>query len=139
MPKNLTPEQQEYNNFIKASVASGDYFKDARDWYMIRYVYPVCERTILFFIAGFAGVIFYILTTTIMTSLPIKEEVPIIIRPTDQSKYFPVIKKLKNSVELQNVDEAVVKYLITEYIKKREGFDFRKNQFSRFKQTTKIC
>jgi type IV secretion system protein VirB8 len=126
MSKNLTPEQKEYNDFIKASVADGSYFKDARDWYILRYVYPVCERTILFFIASFAGVIFYILAATISSSLPIKQEVPIIIRPTDQSKYFPVIKKLKDSVELRNVDEAVSKYLIAEYIKKREGYDFRK-------------
>jgi type IV secretion system protein VirB8 len=126
MPNNLTTDQKEYNVFIKESVANGTYFKDARDWYMLRYVYPVCERTILFFIALFAGVIFYILATTIILSLPIKQEVAIIIRPTDQSKYFPVIKKLKDSVAIKNVDEAVSKYLVTEYLKKREGFDFRK-------------
>jgi len=126
MSENLTADQKEYNDFIKASVANGAYFKDARDWYILRYVYPVCERTMLFFIAAFAGAIFYILATTIMLSLPIKQEVPIIIRPTDQSKYFPVIKKLKDSVDLQNVDEAVSKYLVTEYLKKREGYDFRR-------------
>jgi type IV secretion system protein VirB8 len=126
MSKNLTGEQKEYNDFIKASVADGSYFQDARDWYILRYVYPICERTMLFFIASFAGVIFYIISTTILASLPIKQEVAIVIRPTDQSKYFPVIKKLKDSVDLQNVDEAVSKYLITEYVKKREGYDFRK-------------
>lgn len=127
MSEDLTPEQQkEYHDFIKASVADGSYFADAKDWYFLRYVYPVCERTILFFITIFAGTIFYILATTIMSSFPIKQEVPIVIRPKDQSKYFPVIKKLKDSVELENVDEAVSKYLITEYINKREGYDFRK-------------
>ncbi len=126
MSEDLSVEQKEYNNFIKASVADGSYFSDAKDWYFFRYVYPVCERTMLFFITIFAGAIFYILTVTITSSFPIKQEVPIIIRPTDQSKYFPVIKKLKDSVDLDNVDEAVSKYLIAEYVKKREGYDFKK-------------
>ena len=127
MSEELTQEQkQEYNDFIKASVADGSYFSDARDWYILRYVYPVCERTILFFIAIFAAAIAYILAQTILSSLPIKQEVAVVIRPKDQSRYFPVIKKLKDSVELENIDQAVAKYLLTEYIRKREGYDFRK-------------
>ncbi len=137
MSKDITPQQQEYNDFIKASVADGSYFQDARDWYILRYVYPVCERTILFFIAIFAGVIFYILATTIISSFPIRQEVPIIIRPVDQSRYFPIIKKLKDSVELQSVDEAVAKYLLIEYVKKREGYNFRKTNLAYLNQQLK--
>jgi type IV secretion system protein VirB8 len=136
--ENLTPEQkQEYNDFIKASVADGSYFKDARDWYILRYVYPVCERTILFFIAIFSGLIAYILAVTIISSFPIKQEVAVIIRPKDQSTYFPVIKKLKDSVELENIDQAVSKYLLTEYIKKREGYDFRKTNLEQLNNQLK--
>ena len=124
----LTPEeQQEYNEFIKESVADGSYFKDARDWYLLRYVQPICERTILFFIAAITGFISYALVIIIINALPIKQQVAVIVRPKDQSLYFPVIKKLKDSVDIQNIDEAVAKYLLTEYIKKREGYDFRKS------------
>ncbi len=128
---NLTPEeQQEYNDFVKSLVADGSYFKDARDWYMFRYVQPVCERTMLFFIITIASFITYILVTTIFNALPIKQEVAVTIRPVDQSRYFPVIKPLKDSVELKNIDEAVSKYLLTEYIKKREGYDLRKTNIA---------
>ena len=123
----LTPEEkQEYNEFIKASVADGSYFKDARDWYIFRYVQPICERTMLFFITIITGFIAYILMATIIDSLPIKQEVAITVRPKDQSVYFPVIKSLNDSVDLKNVDEAVSKYLLSDYIKKREAFNFRK-------------
>jgi type IV secretory pathway component VirB8 len=119
-------QQQEYNEFIRESVANGSYFRDAQDWYIFRYVYPTCERTILFFVAIFSGIIAYILFITAIESFPIKQEVPIIVYPKNQSKYFSVIKKLNDSVKLQNIDQAVSKYLLTQYIKKREGFNFRK-------------
>ena len=125
---NLTPEQQrEYNEFIKSLVASGSYFKDARDWYIFRYVQPVCERTMLFFAALITGFITYVLVITTIGSLPIKQEVPVAIRPTDQSRYFPVIKPLKDSADLKTIDESVSKYLLIQYVKKREGYDFRKS------------
>ncbi len=122
----LTPEQQEYNDFVKSLVRDGSYFKDARDWYIFRYVQPVCERTMLFFITIISGFVTYVLVMTILNSLPIKQEVAVIIRPKDQSLYFSVITPLRDSAELKNIDEAVSKYLLTEYIKKREGYDFRK-------------
>ena len=124
--QDLRPEEQkEYSDFIKASVANGSYFKDARDWYIFRYVYPICERTILLFTIAIAGFISYIEVITIINALPLKQEVPVIIRPKDQSKYFTVIKKLNDSVELKNVDEAVLKYILVGYVKKREGYNFR--------------
>jgi len=122
----LTPEQQEYNDFVKSLVRDGSYFKDARDWYIFRYVQPVCERTMLFFITIISGFVTYVLVMTILNSLPIKQEVAVIIRPKDQSLYFSVITPLRDSAELKNIDEAVSKYLLTEYIKKREGYDFRR-------------
>ncbi|MCE3254998.1 MAG: virB8 [Rickettsiaceae bacterium] len=124
----LTPEEQkEYNDFIKASVEDGSYFKDALDWYLLRCVQPVCERTMLFFIAIVTGFISYVLIIAIINALPIRQQVPIVVRAKDQSRYFPVIKKLKDSDQLKNIDEAVAKYLLTGYIQKRESYDFRKS------------
>lgn len=126
MADNLTPEQQEeYNQFIKASVADGSYFKDARDWYIFRYVLPICERTILFSAAIIAGVITYVLVMTTIDSFPLKEQVRIAIRPKDQTMYVPIIKKLRDSVELSSTDEVVAKYLLVQYLKKREDYNFR--------------
>lgn len=119
-------EQKEYNEFIKSSVSDGSYFKDARDWYIFRYVQPIWERTILFFANIVAGFVTYILIITIINALPMKEEKAIIIKSKDQSRYFPVMVPLRDSVDIRSIDEAVLKYLITNYVKKREGFDLRK-------------
>lgn len=126
MVDNTDQEQKEYNDFIKSSVADGTFFRDARDWYIFRYVEPICQRTILFFANVIAALITYILIITISNALPMKEEKAIVIRSSDQSRYFPVIKPLRDSVELKSVDEAVLKYIVTNYVKKREDFDLRK-------------
>ncbi|MDA0902445.1 MAG: VirB8/TrbF family protein [Proteobacteria bacterium] len=120
-------DQQQYSQFVKESVENGSYFKDATDWYIFRYVNPICERTVLFFLAAICIFITYNLVITIKDSLPVVEETPIIIKAKDASLYFPIIKKLKDSEDLRTVDEAVLKYLITTYVKDREEYDFRKS------------
>jgi type IV secretory pathway component VirB8 len=124
----MPPEQdpQEYNNFVKQSVKDGSYFKDAMDWYIFRYVNPICERTMLFFIALLCLLISYILIIIIYNSLPLVQHVPIIIKAKDVSRYTPIIKSLRDSEDIRTVDEAVVKYLLIKYLKDREEFDFRK-------------
>jgi type IV secretory pathway component VirB8 len=127
MFKDLDPqEQEEYKEFIKRSVKDGSYYKDALDWYIFRYINPVCERTMLFFIAIIAGLTTYALILIVKNSLPLVEKVPVVIRAEDTSLYFPVIKKLKDSQDIRTVDEAVVKYLLVNYLKEREEYDFRK-------------
>lgn len=127
MSEDLDQEQQkEYSQFIKESVYDGSYFQDAREWYISRYVYPMCERTILFFMALISGFVAYVMYITIINALPIKQSVPIAIRPKNQALYFPVIKNLRDSVDLQTVDESVIKYLAIAYLKKREEYNFRK-------------
>lgn len=125
MTEIIDQEQKEYNKFIKASVTDGTYFRDAREWYMARYVEPVCHRTVLFFINIIFGFVTYMLVITIVGALPMREERAIVVKSKDQSRYFSNIVPLRNSVDLKSVDEAVLKYLLTEYVKKREGFDFR--------------
>ncbi|MFT6332268.1 MAG: type IV secretion system protein VirB8 [Lentimonas sp.] len=118
-------EEKEYNEFIKRSVADGSYFKDAREWYIFRYIQPICERTILFFINIFTAFVTYILVISVVDFFPIKEEVPIRIIAKDTSRYFSTIKPLKDSINTKTIDESVLKYLLTKYVEKRENFDFR--------------
>lgn len=136
-------DQKEYNEFIKESVKDGSYFNDARDWYIFRYVLPICERSVLFFLALLSGITSYSLFLILENSLPMKEMVPITIVAKDTSLYFPVIKKLRDAEDLRSVDEAVVKYLLIKYLKEREEYDFRSanieelnNKFSAIKNNS---
>ncbi len=126
-------QADEYFGFIKSSVDSGGYFKDALDWYFFRYVTPICDRTLLIFGAILAAVVLFFLVQMVKSAFPLVERVPVFVAAKDQTRYFPNLVVLKPKKKTANydpaiatVDEAVVKYLLTTYIQDREGYDFSK-------------
>lgn len=130
--KENSEEVTEYLEFIKSSVNDGTYFKDALNWYFFRYVTPICDRTLLIFGAIIAAFVLFFLVQMVKSAFPLVETVPIFIRAQDQSVAFPNLVALKPKKGLANydpevatVDEAVAKYLVSTYVKDREGFDFR--------------
>ncbi len=143
-------EQKEYYNTIKKTVADGSYFKDALDWYFFRYVTVVCDRTLLIFGGIIAAVVLYCLVEMLSNAFPLVVKEPVFVRSHDQSVYFPNLIHLKPKKkekgydpELQTVDEAVAKYLLSIYINDREGYDFSKaeiddvnRKFNRIKNTS---
>lgn len=131
--KENNEQADEYFEFIKDSVREGSYFKDALDWYFFRYVTPICDRTLLIFGAIVAAVVLYFLVGMVKSAFPLVEYDPIFIRAEDQSRYLPTLVELKPKKTKPNydagvatLDEAVAKYLLSNYIKDREGFDFSK-------------
>lgn len=128
--KNNKEQLDQYFEFIKAEVENGGYFKDALDWYMLRYVNPMVDRAIMVVVSLIAAISLYFLSQIISNAFPLVEEVPVVIRDYDMSLYRPVIKKLKKDQDLtiKTSDEAVAKYLLTSYISDREAYDFRKGE-----------
>ncbi len=100
--KNITAKRgeaaDEYNEFIKKSVKEGSYFKDAVDWYFMRYISPFCERTILIFAAVVSVIVLFYLTELIKGTFPLEEEFPVIIKAKDQSLYFPHLISIGSKV-----------------------------------------
>jgi type IV secretory pathway component VirB8 len=130
---NSEEQTKEYYDFIKATVADKSYFNDAFDWYCFRYVTPICDRTLLIFGSVVAAVVLFFLINMIQGTFPLVEKVPIIVNSKDQSKYFSNLVDLKPKKDfpgydpnITTVDEAIAKYLVSLYIKNREGFDFSK-------------
>lgn len=130
--KNNKDYDPEYSEFIKASVKDKSYFKDALTWYFFHYVNPFCERTVLVFAGILALFVLFCLSKMIDSAFPLVEEVPVIIRSQDQSLYFPNLVPLKpnKDIEVETVDESVVKYLLSVYITDREGYDYSKAKIS---------
>lgn len=129
--KENNEEATEYFEFIKTSVKDGSYFKDALDWYFFRYVTPICDRTLLIFGAIIAAFVLFFLIQMVRSAFPLVEAVPIFIEAQDQTVSFPSLARLKpkkneNGYDpgVTTVDEAVAKYLISTYVKDREGYDF---------------
>lgn len=132
--KESMKEHGDYHEFIKSAVADRSYFKDGLDWYMLNYVNPVVDRTIMVVVSVFASVALYFLVQIISSAFPLVEEVPVVIRDYDASIYRPKIYDLYERYgheNVQNVDEAVSRYLLTNYVVERESFDFRDSNVGR--------
>jgi type IV secretory pathway component VirB8 len=143
-------EADEYFEFIKTSVDDGSYFKDALNWYFFRYLTPICDRTLLIFGAITAAVVLFCLVQMVRSAFPLVETAPIFIPARDQSLYFPSLIELKPKKNekgydpnITNVDDAVLKYLLSSYITTRESYDFSKAEiedvnikFNRIKNTS---
>ena len=76
----------EYFDFIKEETSNGRFFKDALDWYLFRYVSPICDRTLLIFGSILSFIICYIVFEIIKISFPLVVKDPIIIKAKDQSQ-----------------------------------------------------
>ncbi len=127
--------KMKYNEFVKENITNGQYFKDGRDWYFFRYVNPICDRMTL--IIGMTILLFtiYSINNIINAIFPLVISQPIFVSPKDPTIYQTKIVKLKPrkgengfDPEIQTVDESIIKYLISVYIKDRESFDFRKGE-----------
>lgn len=124
---------KEYLQYVKDSVKEDVYFNDALDWYLFRYLSPICDRTKLLIGGILALIVCYSLYEVIDSSFPLVEEKPIFVWEKDASVYFPYLVKLKPKEGekgydpvIQTVDEAVLKYLVRLYVTERESFEFVK-------------
>ncbi len=137
-------ELKEYHDSVKEAAVDGTYFKDALDWYLSRYVSPLCDRTVMIFVAIIGAVSLFFLIQIISGLFPLVEKVPIVIHAKDQSLYSPFIKVLRTDKNKNlTVDDAIAKYLLSIYVNDRESYDYRKSEvedvnrkFNRIKNTS---
>ena len=145
----LAPEEKEqlaeYFDFVKTSAQEGVYFKDALDWYLFRYINPLCDRTVMVFIAFIAAVAMFFLVQIINNTFPLIEKVPIVVRAKDATASYPYIRPLKNhqAKTVDTVDNAIAIYLLAVYVANRDCYDYRKGKvedvnqkFNRLKNTS---
>tara|TARA_Y100000389_G_scaffold67683_1_gene64093 strand:+ start:10704 stop:11486 length:783 start_codon:yes stop_codon:yes gene_type:complete len=126
--KKFDQEQQKlYNDYVSDMVDNKLYFKDSLKHYLSNYITPRCHRTFLIVILFFTSLILYIVTIEISKLLPIKQSLPILISTKDSTTHFPLIKSLRKpyDTEVMSINDMVVRYLIENYITRRESYDFR--------------
>lgn len=124
---------------VKKSIEDKSYFKDALEWYFFRYLTPVCDRTLLLITGIISAIVMMLLFEMIKSTYPLVEEFPIFYKPTDQSVYVPKLIQLKTNIvgneseaqQQKTVDESVLQYLVSYYIKSREGFNFKDSQIAK--------
>lgn len=118
-PENSTANVYEE---ITAQVKSGEYFKDALDWYTIKFVQPVTHRSFLMLVTV-VSVMTMIASFTILTSvLPIVEVLPIVVPNKSMANSRFELIKIGSQEEDPNL--SVIKYLAGKYIQLREDYEF---------------
>ena len=146
--------EKDYNQFIKESVNDGDFFKDSRDWYLFKYVSPISDRAFLIVTLICLISLIYITKTMGDSLFPLKVNQPIFIPKKNYEEgatSAKIIKlKPKNNEqnfdpEVQNFDDSILKFLLINYVKNREEFDFSKSniedvnkKFNRIKSNSNL-
>jgi type IV secretory pathway component VirB8 len=123
MPDKTTPNSSVgvYEE-ITAMVRSGQYFKDAVDWYALKFIQPVTHRS-FFILVTIVSVITSVASLSILTSiLPVVEVLPLIRPNKAMADYRFELKKIGKEGEDPNI--SVIKYLSSKYIQLREDYDF---------------
>jgi type IV secretory pathway component VirB8 len=112
---------------IADDVESGAYFEDAREWYHLKYSFPLIERSycILFCLISFA-IAFY--TISIINSFfPLKKDVPIAVTIADTANYYAELKQLSVSRDA-NPNITLQKYLILRFLDAFENYQSVNNR-----------
>lgn len=144
--------KEQYNDFIKQSVGSGQFFKDSLDWYLFKYVTPICDRAFLIVCIIILSSTLYIIKEINDAVFPLTSAQPIYIPARNNDNFLPRIVKLKPKPtetnydpEIKTFDDSILKYLLINYVKDREEFDFSKGKiedvnrkFNHIKATSKL-
>lgn len=109
------------NKNIQRYVDSGEYFKDAKDWYASKYLFPFTLRSvvILFFVIMVGAT--YILIDLARDDAKIKQY-PFPIYAYDTINYFPLMKSIADIKEPINI--SVARYFAGKYIEFREEYKY---------------
>jgi type IV secretory pathway component VirB8 len=118
--------EQEENELIQQSVENEEYFQEAIEWYSISYILPYSQRaffTLLFILSLFVT---YLFSMVIYSALPLKERLSIVVEAKDTALYTPKLVPLVNKNEAKSTEEAVLRFLIINYLKEWEEHNYKR-------------
>ena len=119
-------EDQNYRD-IARSIEDGSYYEDAQDWYNIKYMYPVIERTFFIFLTSISVICSLIAAGILYSFLPLTSHVPVAVSNNDPVNQYTAISKMTTDVGYSDADAVVQKYLIKKYVESYEEYNYQKN------------
>lgn len=115
-------KQVELHRDITGSIKSGEYFKDAQDWYALRFVYPTVQRGFFLLLTVVSVVTAFIAFKVFLSLLPLTTQIPLVVEVGDKATQYSVLRPIGTQTEDPN--ESLIKYLARHYIEIRESYDF---------------
>lgn len=115
-------KKQIYNikkNNLAESIESGEYFKEAREWYFYKFCKPISEKYFWLFLLISLLISIIPLYNEISAWYPLKNSKAIILLNKDP-EYVQIVKKMENPDK--NPDLAILRHLIKNYVQMREEY-----------------
>lgn len=124
------------NREIADKVRSGDYFKEAWDWYALKYILPVSQRTFFIFVTLLSLAVTFFSIQVFTSFLPIVTKVPIVVGNPAMSDYYAHLYPLPVA-EDTDPNLPVIEYLTRNYVTRWEEYTYdsienRKNYLLNF-------
>lgn len=110
-------EKLNYSEVVTAVVEDDKYFKDAVDWYCLKYMSAISERTFFIVLSIMSFIIVIMLYMTIDNILPLKEDFPVLVTQKDSANYFTTITSVKPKNLNYNSNEAILRLLLIRYVR----------------------
>lgn len=118
-------ERTRYSEVVKAVYEDGKYFDDAMDWYCLKYLSAVSERTFFIVLSIMSFIIVALLYFTIENIMPLTEEFPVLITQKDSANYYTTIEAVKPVNMDYNSNEAILRLLLIRYVRELFNHNYK--------------
>lgn len=126
-------DKQSQANEITENVKNGKYFKNALDYYFFSFLSIFSQRNTLLFFSIIILAVNYNFFILIKSYLPLREKFDMVLFDKGGIGYNTILKKI-DYPQAKSTDEKISTYLILEYMKQRENFDFAKLEYNDLRQ-----
>ena len=109
---------------IAKKVRTGSYYKEAWDWYALKYIYPVSQRTFFIFVTMAAVFVTISAIVILYNFYPLKIHVPVAVKIPDMTLDYAELVKMQVG-EKGDTTQPIVDYLVRGYVEKIESYNYK--------------
>lgn len=114
----MSEQTEEHRRLLE----SGEYYRDAVQWYSALYHSPIAERALLFVITTLSVAITMITLLAFFSLLPLKETQSIMVPVPDSMDRIAIMRPLVSSPK-EDPNRAVLFWLLEDFVEVREAYD----------------
>lgn len=124
MPKEVE-EKSNYSDLVRSVVDNKKYFEDAMDWYCLKYLSVISERTFFIVLSLMSFIIVAIIVLTIKNILPLSEVFPVLVNQKDSVNYYSTIKSIKPANMDYDSNEAILRFMLIRYVREMFNHNYK--------------
>jgi len=123
---------KQYYRELSQKIETGEYFEEAREWYIKKYLQYFIERTYLIILLSALLVIGVISINYYFDILPIKKSLPVKVTISNTADFSTRITYLGSKTKDFDINEILIKYFSKRFVDAIESYDYR-NDFQKLK------